>query len=93
MAKNLTTLVEAYEAQQHYELPEPNPIEAIRYYMESRGLSEHELEPYIGDLRDVMMVLDRQCPLSIDMIRNLHTGLGISADVLIQPYPLLQKAA
>ncbi len=89
----LTTLVEAYEAQHQYELPEPDPIEAIRYYMESRGLSEHDLERYLGRQGEVTRVLHRQSPLSIDMIRNLHKGLGISADVLIQPYPLLQEAA
>ncbi len=89
----LTTLVEVYEAQQHYELPEPDPIEAIRYYMESRGLSEQDLEPYIGSRKQVTRILQRQSPLSIDIIRNLHNGLGISADILIQSYPLLQEAA
>ena len=89
----LTTLVEAYEAQQSYELPEPDPIEAIRYYMESRGLSEHDLEPYIGSQQVVVQILHRESPLSIDMIRKLHKGLGISAEVLIQPYPLIQEAA
>jgi HTH-type transcriptional regulator/antitoxin HigA len=89
----LTTLVEAYEAQHHYELPEPDPIDAIRYYMESRGLSEHDLEQYLGRQGEVTRVLHRQAPLSIDMIRNLHKGLGISADVLIQPYPLMQEVA
>jgi HTH-type transcriptional regulator/antitoxin HigA len=42
----LTTLVEAYE-DQHYGLPLPDPVEAIKYYMESRGLSRQDLEPYI----------------------------------------------
>jgi hypothetical protein len=41
-----TTLVEAYEAH-HYPIPEPDPVEAIKYYMESRGLSRADLEPYI----------------------------------------------
>ncbi len=43
----LTTLVEAYEAH-HYPIPGPDPVEAIKYYMESRGLSRADLEPYIG---------------------------------------------
>ncbi|MFL7870588.1 MAG: type II toxin-antitoxin system HigA family antitoxin, partial [Anaerolineales bacterium] len=33
----LTTLVEAYE-DEHYAIPAPDPVEAILYYMESRGL-------------------------------------------------------
>lgn len=81
----LTTLIEAYE-ERHYPIPAPDPVEAIRYYMESRGLSQKDLEPYIGDRVKVKEVLSRKRPLSIAMIRRLHKGLGISADVLIQPY-------
>ncbi|WP_225225880.1 helix-turn-helix domain-containing protein [Komarekiella delphini-convector] len=43
----LTTLVEAYE-QRHYPIEAPDPIEAVLYYLESRGLSVDELEPVIG---------------------------------------------
>jgi HTH-type transcriptional regulator/antitoxin HigA len=81
----LTTLVEAYEAQ-HYPIPAPDPIEAIEYYMESRGLSRVDLEPYIGSRARVAEVLNRRRPLSLGMIRRLHGGLGIAADVLIQSY-------
>src|SRR5438128_315945 len=41
----LATLVEAYE-EQHYSIPAPDPIEAIKYYMESRGLCRRDLEPH-----------------------------------------------
>jgi len=81
----LATLVEAYE-DHHYDIPLPDPIEAIRYHMESRGLSRADLEPYIGNRARVSEVLNRKRPLSLEMIRRLHTGLGIPADVLIQPY-------
>ncbi len=81
----LTTLVEAYE-QQHYPIPAPDPVEAIRYYMASRGLSQKDLEPYIGDRAKVKEVLSHKRPLPIAMIRRLHNELGISAEVLIQPY-------
>ncbi|MGA9348434.1 MAG: helix-turn-helix domain-containing protein [Anaerolineae bacterium] len=81
----LTTLVETYE-EKHYPIPLPDPIEAIEYYMESRGLSRRDLEPYIGNRGRVSEILNRKRPLSIEMIRRLHAGLGISAEVLIQPY-------
>ena len=81
----LATLVEAYE-NKHYNLPLPDPIEAIRYYMESRGLSRRDLEPYIGSRGRVSEILNRKRPFSIEMIRRLHAGLGIPAEVLIQPY-------
>ncbi len=80
----LTTLVEVYE-EQHYALPAPDPIEAIKYYMESRGLTRRDLEPYIGSRARVAEVLNHKCLLSLEMIRRLHQ-LGIAADVLIQPY-------
>jgi len=82
-----TTLVESYE-DEHFPIPEPDPVEAIRYYMESRGLTPKDLKPYIGDGARVRQVLNRKRPLSISMIRKLHNGLGIPAEVLIQPYSL-----
>jgi len=88
----LTTLVEAYEAQ-HYPIPEPDPIEALKYYMESRGLTIRDLEPLLGEQHKVLDVLERKRPLSLPMIRRLHDGLGMSADILIQPYKLLKSAA
>lgn len=87
----LSTLVEAYE-EQHYHIPAPDPIEAIRYYMESRGLSRKDLEPYVGSRARVSEILNKKRPLSLPMIRNLHKGLGIPAEVLIQSYEFKQVA-
>ena len=81
----LTTLVEAYE-EKHFAIPLPDPVEAIKYYMESRGLTRRDLESYIGSRGRVSEILNRKRSLSIEMIRRLHAGLGIPAEVLIQPY-------
>jgi HTH-type transcriptional regulator/antitoxin HigA len=83
----LATLVEAYEQQHHPILP-PDPVEAILYFMESRGLTRKDLEPYLGSRAKVSEVLNRKRQLSIEMIRRLHDGLGIPAEVLILPYEL-----
>lgn len=88
----LTILVEDYEAR-HHPIAFPDPIEAILYHLESRGLSRQDLEPYIGSPAQVDEVLDRKRPLSIEMIRKLHLGLGIAAEVLIQAYPITKVAA
>ena len=88
----LTTLIEAYE-EKHPAIQPPHPIEAILYFMESRGLSRRDLEPYIGSRARVSEVLSRKRPLTIYMIRKLHRGLGIPAEVLIQPYSLEESAA
>lgn len=87
-----TTLVAAYEEQHHPMLP-PDPVEAILYYMESRGLTRRELEPYLGSRARVAEVINRRRPLSLEMIRRLHQGLGIPADVLVQPYSTVKVAA
>jgi len=81
----LTTLVEAYEVR-HFPIPAPDPVEALHYYLESRVLSRRDLEPYLGSRARVAEVLNRKRTLSLEMIRRLHSGLGIPADVLIQPY-------
>ncbi len=81
----LTTLVEAYE-EQHYPVPSPDPVEAILYHMESRGLTRRDLEPYIGNRARVSEILNRKRTLSLGMIQQLHSGLGIPAGVLLQPY-------
>lgn len=80
----LTTLVRAYEAQ-HYPVPPPDPIEAIKFRMEQEGLTVADLKPYIGPPHRVYEVLSRKRPLSLAMIRRLHAGLGISAESLIGP--------
>jgi len=83
----LTTLVEAYEREQHPVLP-PAPVEALLYYLESRGLARRDLEPYPGSRARVAEVLNRRRGLTIEMIRRLHQGLGLPAEVLIRPHPL-----
>ncbi|HZY42128.1 MAG TPA: transcriptional regulator [Anaerolineae bacterium] len=87
----LTTPVEAYEAR-HQPMPLPDPIEAILYYKDSRGLTRADLEPYPGSRARVADVLNRKRALSIELIRRLHTGLDIPSEVLIQPYDLAKAA-
>lgn len=80
----LATLIDAYEAK-HQPMDPPDPIEAIRFRMEQQGITRKDLEPMIGTRARVAEVLNGKRSLSIDMIRRLHDGLGISADVLIRP--------
>jgi HTH-type transcriptional regulator/antitoxin HigA len=41
------------------------------------------LEPLIGKSNRVYEILNRKRPLTLGMIRRLHQGLGIPAEVLI----------
>jgi HTH-type transcriptional regulator/antitoxin HigA len=78
----LATLVEAWE-QKHHPIEAPDPIEAIRFAMEHRGLTRRDLEPFIGSRARVSEVLNHNRSLTLSMIRKLHSGLGIPAEVLI----------
>ncbi|GAA4498375.1 helix-turn-helix domain-containing protein [Gluconacetobacter tumulicola] len=80
----LATLIDVYEAK-HHPIDPPDPVEAIRFRMEQQGLTRKDLEPMIGPRNRVADVMNRKRGLSIDMIRQLHDGLGISAEVLIRP--------
>ena len=89
----LVTLIEAYEEKHHPVLP-PEPVEAIFHQMESQGLSRKDLIPLIGSRARVSEILNKKRSLSINMIRKLQKGLGISAEILIKSYNLqtIQKA-
>ena len=80
----LVTLVEAYE-RRHYPLDLPEPVEAIKFAMEQKGLTPKDLEPMIGRLNRVYEVLNRRRPLTLKMIWKLHKELGIPAESLIRP--------
>lgn len=78
----LITLIEAYE-RKHYPIDPPDPVEAIKFRMEQGGLTVKDLEPMIGKSNRVYEVLAHKRSLSLGMIRRLHKGLGIPAQVLI----------
>lgn len=76
-------LIENYETE-HFPIGLPDPISAIQFRMEQQGLTRKDLEKYIGSQSKVSEVLNRKRPLSIGMIRALHQGLGIPAEVFLQ---------
>ncbi|HSV46336.1 MAG TPA: transcriptional regulator [Ramlibacter sp.] len=78
----LLALIQAWEAR-HFPIALPDPIEAIKFRMEQSGLMIKDLEPMIGRSNRVYEVLNRKRPLTLSMIRRLHRGLGIPAEVLV----------
>lgn len=79
----LVTLVEAYE-RKHYPMDLPDPVEALKFLMEQRGLTVKDLEPALGRPNRVYEVLARKRPLSLPMIRRLHERFGIPAEILLR---------
>jgi HTH-type transcriptional regulator / antitoxin HigA len=78
----LALLIQSYEQSKFPPSP-PDPIEAILFRMDQQRLAQKDLVPYIGSMSKVSEVLSRKRPLSLAMIRRLHAGLGIPAEVLI----------
>lgn len=79
----LVTLVEAFE-EKNYTIPVPDdPVQVLEYFMESRGLDRSDLIPYMGSKERVSEIFNRKRGISLAMIRRLHEGLGIPADLLI----------
>ena len=80
----LVTLVEAYEAK-HFPMDLPDPVEAIKFEMERKGLTVKDLEPMIGKSNRDYEILNHKRSLTLKMIWKLHEGLGIPAESLIKP--------
>jgi HTH-type transcriptional regulator/antitoxin HigA len=87
----LVTLVEEYE-RKHHQLDLPDPVEAIKFRMEQKGMTAKDLVPMIGRINRVYEVLSRRRPLTLAMIQRLHSDLGIPAESLIKQ-PERRRAA
>ncbi|WP_319763524.1 helix-turn-helix domain-containing protein [Maridesulfovibrio sp.] len=79
----LAHLVEKYEEEQ-FPIDFPTPVEAIKFRMEQQGLNQSDLVKYIGSKSKVSEVLNNKRPLTLEMMRKLNRGLGISPEVLLQ---------
>ena len=87
----LTTLVEAYETKR-WQISSPDPIAAIELRMQQKGLTRLDLEKILGSRSRVSEILNRKRPLTLDMIRRLHSLWGIPAESLIQPTTRKRRA-
>src|SRR4051794_33933729 len=79
----LGVLIGRYE-DEHFPLERPDPIEAIKFRMEQEQLSIADMQEYIGGANRVYEVLAGKRALTLAMIRRLHEGLHIPAEVLIR---------
>ncbi|MFT4803555.1 MAG: HTH-type transcriptional regulator/antitoxin HigA [Psychroserpens sp.] len=78
----LSVLIEKYE-ETNYPLEAIDPIDAIKFRMKQKGLKQVDLAPYFGTKSRVSEVLNKKRPLTVQMIRALSTGLGLSVDTLV----------
>jgi len=83
----LTYLVDKYE-EEYFPVDMPDPVTAIKFRMEQSGIDRKDLEKYLGGKAKVSEVLSHKRQLSLSMIRRLHDGLKIPAEVLIKKVAL-----
>lgn len=81
--EHLSLLVQHYE-ERNFPIEKPSPIDAIKFRMDQQGLTNMDMRKYIGSASKVSEVLSGKRTLSLSMIKRLHDGLGIPADILIQ---------
>ena len=78
----LKLVIDSYESKR-FSSPTVTPLQAIEFRMEQQGLTRKDLEHFIGSQSKVSEVLAGKRPLSLQMIRQLHNGLGIPAKALL----------
>jgi HTH-type transcriptional regulator / antitoxin HigA len=81
----LSVLVKEYE-NVRFPMPKPKPLEAIKFRLEQKGITESELSEILGHRSRKSEILSGKRKLSLAMIRKLNEVLNIPAEVLIQAY-------
>lgn len=79
----LGLLISNYE-ETNFPIDLPSPVEAIKFRMDQLGLEDSDLVRYIGQRSKVSEILNGKRALSKQMIKELHEGLGIPLNVLME---------
>ena len=80
----LALLIEDYE-DKHWPIEPPDPIEAIRWRMETAGYSQADLGRLIGSRQRASDILARKRRLTMRMAWKLYREWGIPAEALLRP--------
>lgn len=86
-AEILAILINDYEVK-NYEIPSPDPIDAIKIRMDEMNLKQKDLIVEIGSKSVVSEVLNKKRRLTTKMIRNLSARLQLGVELLIKEYQL-----
>ena len=75
-------LIKQYE-DEHYPIPFPDAIEAIKVKMEERGLKNKDFIGKVGSKGYISALLNKRKPLTLELAKWFHKELGIPAEVLL----------
>ncbi len=78
----LIVLIKDYD-EKHYQLPELDALEMIKYKMKERGMKAKDLEPIIGSKGHISAILSGKREITLKMAQKLKNYFGIPADVFL----------
>lgn len=78
----LMVLVKDYD-EKHYQLPELDALEVIKYKMEEMGMKAKDLEPIIGSKGHVSAILSGKREITLKMAQKLKNYFRIPAEVFL----------
>ena len=78
----LMVLVKDYD-DKHYQLPELDALEVIKYKMQEMGMKAKDLEPIIGSKGHVSAILSGKREITLKMAQKLKNYFSIPAEVFL----------
>ena len=80
----LALVIEDYE-KKRWPIEPPDPVEAIRFRMETGGYSQADLGRLLGSRQRASDILKRRRPLTLSMVWKLSRKWEIPAEALVRP--------
>jgi len=83
MLEVISLLVHEYE-QKHYVIEPLSPLEALKFEMEERGMSQTGLAKSLGMSKSTISeIINGKKQMSLNVMKFLHNELGIPAHILL----------
>jgi HTH-type transcriptional regulator/antitoxin HigA len=80
----LALVIEDYE-RKRWPIDPPDPVDAVRWRMQTGGFTQADLGRLIGSRQRASDILSRRRRLTLQMAWKLHRAWGIPAEALIRP--------
>jgi len=79
----LIVLIRDYD-DRHYQLPELDALEIIKYKMQEKGMKAKDLEPIIGSKGHISAILSGKREITLKMAQKLKNYFSIPAEVFLR---------
>ncbi len=75
-------LIKSYE-DEHFPIPTPDAIAAIKLKMLEKGIRNKDLVEIIGSKGYISAILNKRKPLTLEIAKIFHKELGVPANILL----------